>query len=146
MKIIKATIEDLDILTPLFDGYMVFYKQKSNPQEYGIFLGDRMQKGEAEIFIALNEEGEGMGFTLLYPTFSSVSQARIFTLNDLFVHPDHRKKGVASELMNAAGNFAKLLGAVRLQLETENTNVNAQALYKKEGWQKETNFFYHKKL
>jgi GNAT superfamily N-acetyltransferase len=87
-----------------------------------------------------------MGFTLLYPTFSSVSQARIFTLNDLFVHPDHRKKGVASELMNAAGNFAKLLGAVRLQLETENTNVNAQALYKKEGWQMETNFFYNKKL
>ena len=125
---------------------MVFYQQKSNPQEYRIFLGDRIQKGEAEIFIALNDEGEGMCFTLLYPTFSSVSQARIFTLNDLFVHPDHRKKGVASELMNAAGNFAKLRGAVRLQLETENTNVNAQALYKKEGWQKETNFFYNKKL
>jgi len=146
MNIIKATINHLDILTPLFDAYMVFYRQESNPEKHRTFLNERIRQKEAEIFLAVADNGEGMGFTLLYPTFSSVSQARIFTLNDLFVHNNHRRKGVASELMKAAGNYCQSLGAVRLHLETESDNHSAQKLYEREGWVRESNYFYYLNL
>lgn len=146
MKIIKVSLNDITRLAPLFDGYMVFYRQESNEEQYAKFLKERIKNKEAEIFMAIDDDGSGMGFTLLYPTFSSVSQARVFTLNDLYVDPDHRKKGVASALMTAAGDYAKMKGAVRLHLETEPSNTSAQALYEKESWVKEGNFFYYRSL
>ena len=143
MNIIKATTEHLDLLAPLFDGYMVFYRQESNLDRHKSYLEERLRLNEAEVFIAIDDHGKGMGFTLLYPTFSSVSLARIFTLNDLFVHSDHRRKGVASALLSAAVNYGRSIGAVRLHLETEESNSSAQKLYEQEGWQRESNFFYY---
>jgi ribosomal protein S18 acetylase RimI-like enzyme len=77
----------------------------------------------------------------LYPSFSSVSLARIFILNDLFVHEQARRKGVASMLMSAAVKFASTLGAVRLSLSTAITNDAAQALYHSAGWKRDDQFF-----
>ncbi len=146
MNIIKASLQHLDLLVPLFDGYMVFYRQKSDLGKHRTFLQERIENNEAHIFIATDAERSGMGFTTLYPTFSSVSQARIYVLNDLFVHPDHRRRGVASALMNAAAEYCKSSGGIRLHLETESSNHSAQALYEKEGWIKETNCFYYRQV
>lgn len=146
MNVVKATTNHLDILTPLFDGYMVFYRQESNLEKHRKYLEERMRLNEAEIFLAVADNGEGMGFTLLYPTFSSVSQGRIYTLNDLFVHQDHRRKGVATELMKAAGAYCKSVGALRMHLETEASNSSAQNLYESEGWIRESNYFYYLNL
>ena len=146
MNIIKASLEHLDLLVPLFDGYMVFYKQTSDPARFKAFLKARLEHREAHVFIALDDDGVGMGFTLLYPSFSSVSMARVYTLNDLYVHPDYRRRGIASGLMNAAADFCQREGGIRLHLETGHDNDKAQALYEKEGWIKETNYFYYRQV
>ncbi len=146
MNIIKASLQHLDLLVPLFDGYMVFYRQESDVDKHRTFLQERIENNEAHIFIATDADGAGMGFTLLYPAFSSVSQARIYVLNDLFVHPDHRRLGVAAALMDAAAAYCKSTGGIRLHLETESSNVSAQALYEKEGWIRETGYFYQLKV
>ena len=143
MKIIQVKREQADLVTSLFDGYMQFYEQVSNPEKYGLFISERLRKNEAVIFLALSEDGAGMGFTLLYPSFSSVSQGPVYVLNDLFVDPNYRKQGVASQLMDRAINFAKSKGAVRLHLETGITNENAQSLYEKEGWVKESDTYHY---
>jgi GNAT superfamily N-acetyltransferase len=75
-----------------------------------------------------------------------VSLARIFILNDLFVSPDVRKKGVAKKLMQAAANFAKSLGAARMSLSTSVSNVSAQTLYESMGWEKDDQFYYYQLL
>lgn len=107
------------------------------------FLLSRFNHGESVIFIAF-EEGEPIGFTQLYPSFSSVSLARIFVLNDLYVIEQARKKGAASMLLYAAVEFTKALGAVRLSLSTAVTNETAQALYQAAGWKRDDQFFvYH---
>ena len=85
-----------------------------------------------------------MGFTQFYPSFSSVSLARIFVLNDLFVHECARRKGVASKLLSAATEFAQALGAIRVSLSTAISNESAQALYQAAGWTRDEQFLvYH---
>jgi len=107
------------------------------------FLSARFNHGESVLFIA-HEGNKPVGFTQLYPSFSSVSLARIFVLNDLFVDERARRKGAASKLMAAAVDYASSLGAVRVSLSTATTNEAAQRLYQDAGWQRDELFFvYH---
>ena len=136
----QATLSDLDALVPLFDGYRQFYGRASDTQAVRAFLSDRFNHGESALFLAF--EGQTpIGFTQLYPSFSSVSLARTFILNDLFVQEQSRRKGIASKLLSAAVVFANTLGAVRVSLSTAIANETAQALYQSAGWTRDEQFF-----
>jgi ribosomal protein S18 acetylase RimI-like enzyme len=135
----QATIRDLEQLVPLFDGYRQFYGRASDLRGAREFLLARFNNDESTVFIAYEDE-RAIGFTQLYPSFSSISLARIFILNDLFVHEQARRKGVATALMSAAVKFATALGADRLSLSTAITNNAAQALYHSAGWKRDDEF------
>jgi ribosomal protein S18 acetylase RimI-like enzyme len=138
----QATIGDLEQLIQLFDNYRQFYGRASNLDAAREFLLARFANNESTVFIA--HEGErAIGFTQLYPSFSSISLARIFILNDLFVHEQARRKGVASALMSAAVQFATAMGADRLSLSTAITNDAAQALYHSAGWKRDEEFLVY---
>ena len=79
--------------------------------------------------------GKVVGFTQLYPSFSSVRAGRAFVLNDLYVDIAARRLGVARALLQAAADFARADGAIRLELETDPDNRSAQALYRHMGWE-----------
>jgi GNAT superfamily N-acetyltransferase len=85
------------------------------------------------VFVAV-EEGRGLGFTQLYPTFTSIGVRRAWILNDLYVDPTARRKGVGRMLMEAARHFAMETGAAWLELATANDNKVAQALYRSLGY------------
>jgi GNAT superfamily N-acetyltransferase len=72
-----------------------------------------------------------------------VSLARIFVLNDLYVSEPARKKGSAKKLINAATDYAKSLGAIRVSLSTSVSNQTAQALYESSGWKRDEQFIYY---
>jgi GNAT superfamily N-acetyltransferase len=135
----QATVEDLDVLVPLFDAYRQFYRQPSEPERARRFLLDRFEHSQSVIFIAF-EGAEAVGFMQLYPSFSSRAMARIFVLNDLFVSPEARRHGAGSALLHAATEYARRVGALRLVLSTEVTNATAQSLYEKLGWKRDTAF------
>jgi len=136
----QAVLADIEELTSLFDCYRQFYGRSSDIPAAKEFLLARFNHGESVLFIA-HERGVPVGFTQLYPSFSSVSLARVFILNDLFVHEQARRKGVASTLMSTAIEFARSLGAVRVSLSTATTNVAAQNLYQFLGWKRDEQFF-----
>ena len=139
----RAGPADLDALAVLFDAYRQFYGQPSDLAAAHAFLRARFEHGESFVFIALDGDTP-VGFTQLYPSFSSVSLARIFVLNDLFVHECARRKGVASKLLSAATEFAQALGAVRVSLSTAISNKSAQAVYQAAGWTRDQQFLiYH---
>jgi ribosomal protein S18 acetylase RimI-like enzyme len=139
----QATVDDVEQLVPLFDAYRQFYGRTSDVAAARTFLLARFSNRESTLFIA--HQGEtAIGFAQLYPSFSSVSLARIFILNDLFVQEQARRTGVASSLLSAAASFAVSLGAVRLSLSTALTNDAAQALYRSAGWNRDQQFsVYH---
>jgi len=124
----------------LFDAYRQFYRKPGDLDLARRFLLERFQHNESIIFLAVEPDGSAVGFTQLFPSFSSVSAARILILNDLFVQPEARRKRVGSLLLAAAARFGRSIGAVRLTLSTEITNESAQALYEREGWARQTEF------
>ena len=131
----RATVDDLDALVPLFDSYRQFYAQPSDPGAAYAFLSARMHRDESMVLLARVETGAVVGFTQLYPTFSSVRTARVWVLNDLYVDTAARGCGAARALLQAAAQFARDDGAIRLELETTPDNTHAQALYHATGWQ-----------
>ena len=136
----QASVADIETLLPLFDAYRVFYGKPSDQALARAFLLERFQHNQSIVILALQDSGAGVGFTQLYPSFSSVSAARTFILNDLFVVPEARRAGVAAQLLGAAADYGRAVGAIRLSLSTAVSNESAQALYVSEGWVRDTDF------
>jgi len=138
----EATLNDLEVLAKLFDSYRIFYRKPSNIAGAKEFLQQRMSRKESIIFIA--EEKEPVAFAQLYPLFSSTRMKRLWLLNDLFVHPDFRRKGIAKLLVARCHQLVKETNACGVMLETERDNIIANQLYAKVGFQLiESNFYFH---
>jgi GNAT superfamily N-acetyltransferase len=142
MEILLARAEHLEEVVVLFDRYRVFYKQPSNLEAARHFIQERLQVNDSKIFIA-RKNGCGVGFTQLYPSFSSVSMKRVWILNDLFVEKSHRKQGVAKLLIGAAENYARETGAVRIILTTQISNTAAQSLYESLEYCQDQDFYHY---
>lgn len=140
MEIRDAEQKDLEALTRLFDLYRVFYECDPDPVSARAFLEERLSHGDSHILCAFDGE-EMLGFTQLYPSFSSSEMKRIWILNDLFVDPDHRRQGVGGALLDAAREFGKTTGATYLSLETQTTNKTAQSVYESKGWERDHEFY-----
>ncbi|MEI2430995.1 MULTISPECIES: GNAT family N-acetyltransferase [Lysobacter] len=136
LAIRRARSADLDLVAPLFDRYRHFYTRRDDAAVSRAFIGERLQRGDSVLLLAALDGADGAGFVQLYPTFSSVRAARVWVLNDLFVEPHARRRGVARALLDAAAAFARADGAARLELETDHDNAQAQALYDAAGWRR----------
>jgi GNAT superfamily N-acetyltransferase len=145
MTIRRAKKKDIEDLSILFDKYRIFYKQGSDVETARSFLKKRMKRKEAVIFVA-EERDELIGFTQLFPIFSSVSMKRTWLLNDLYVNEKSRGIGAATKLLEAAKEFGVETNSKWLLLQTSADNFTAQKVYEKNGWVKETDFFYRKDI
>ena len=140
LKVITASFDHLPQLAPLFDAYRVFYGQASDLESARAYLQERFTLGESVVFIAILEVGSetrAVGFTQLYPMFSSVSLRRIWILNDLYVEADVRGQRIGERLIERAVQLAKESGANGIQLETAHTNTSGQKLYECLGFERE---------
>ena len=135
----QAVFADLEALAALFDEYRQFQGKASDLAAARAFLQARFDHGESVVFIAV-EGHVPLGFAQLYPSFSSTSLARVFVLNDLFVHERGRRKGVASGLLAAVESYAWAHGAARVTLNVAKDNPSAQALYASRGWHLDAQF------
>src|SRR5437867_6725116 len=139
----RAARNDLDDLVPLFDGYRQIYGRRSDPASSRAFLSQRIERNESVIYIGYTSPRDAVGFTQLYPSFSSVSLKRLWILNDLFVRSDVRRGGVGRALLERARQHAVETGAKGLILSTSVTNKPAQTLYESCGWQRDDEFFQY---
>ncbi|MEC0370568.1 GNAT family N-acetyltransferase [Paenibacillus chibensis] len=142
-NVYQASADDLEDLAVLFNEYRMFYKQESDLEGTRVFLSERLALKESILFIARDESGQAMGFTQLYPSFSSVSMQRMFILNDLYVKPVCRKQGAAAKLLEAAREYASALQVKGLELSTAKDNLTAQRLYEQSGYEKDTEFEHY---
>ena len=143
ITILQAGLEHLDQLTPLFDAYRRFYRKSADVAGARAFLHERLRKRDSVILLALDDASDGLGFIQLYPSFSSVRMCPLWILNDLFVAPEARGRGVGRRLMGAAREQAQNAGMVALSLATEKNNIKAKALYESLGYELDQAFDYY---
>jgi GNAT superfamily N-acetyltransferase len=142
IKIDQATIEQLKDVAFLFNQYRIFYRQPSDLDSAQKFIRERLQQQDAFILLAMENE-QPVGYTQLFPSWSSVSMERIWILNDLFVLQNKRNQGIAKALMKKAEDHAKSTQAVRMILATEVTNKIGQNLYESMGYRQFDDFYHY---
>lgn len=141
-EIINVTESQVEEVAALFDAYRVWYGSPSDMDGARNFLSQRLRNNESVIFLA-RDDGKPVGFTQLYPMFSSVSMGDVWVLNDLFVTESARRTGVGTQLLESAAEFGRQTGAIRLVLQTSIKNHAAQSAYARHGWVKDDEFYYY---
>jgi ribosomal protein S18 acetylase RimI-like enzyme len=142
MIIRKAISSDLGLLTGLFNQYRMFYNQPSDIPAARKFLSERMERNDSTIFVAFRD-GKMIGFTQLYPVFSSVGMKRAWLLNDLYVSEEARGSGAADELLKAARQMGADTSSRYLMLQTGKDNLRAQKVYERNGWGKDEDYLVY---
>jgi ribosomal protein S18 acetylase RimI-like enzyme len=140
-----ATLDDLDVIAPLFDAYRQFYEQAPDLALAQSFIRDRLKNNESVVLVASDETQKVVGFCQLYPTFCSVEAQPTYSLYDLFVSPAARGSGVGKALLRAAEKLATEHGKARMNLTTARTNKPAQAAYESLGWVRDEVFYAYSK-
>ena len=139
-----ANKNDVLEVAKLFDLYRQFYEQVSDIHLAHTYIQARIERNESVIIVA-EMENRAIGFCQMYPTFCSIEAAPIYSLYDLFVHPDFRRTGAGKTLLLAAEQSAKQAGCVRMDLTTARTNIQAQKLYEALGWVRDEVYFAYSK-
>jgi ribosomal protein S18 acetylase RimI-like enzyme len=139
MKIKRITLSDIKNIAGLFHEYRktsVSIEPGSAVNDSEKWLTDRIRSNEAVLFGAFKED-KIVGFATLYQGFSSISLKKYWILNDLYVLPELRRKGIAGLLMSETHKFAVSTGAKGIELETARFNRAAQTLYENLGYKEE---------
>jgi ribosomal protein S18 acetylase RimI-like enzyme len=140
IQVKRINLSECHYAIDLFDQYRMFYNQPSDKKVAREFIQERLEKNESILFVAFEKQEDKVfpvGFTQLYPTYSSVRATKNWILNDLYVDAKFRKKGVGEKLIHAAMAFAKTNEAKFVQLETAKDNYSAQKLYETLGFKKQ---------
>ncbi|MBS1597154.1 MAG: GNAT family N-acetyltransferase [Bacteroidetes bacterium] len=143
IEIRQATINDLLQLANLFNLYRIFYRKESDIEGAKKFLSERIQYEESMIYVA-EENKKLIGFTQLYPQFSSTRIKRYWLLNDLYVSEEYRGRGISKLLIERAKQLSRDTKGAGLALETEKTNIVGNRLYPSVGFSisDKTNFYW----
>ncbi|UNJ81265.1 GNAT family N-acetyltransferase (plasmid) [Bacillus sp. CMF21] len=142
METYQATIEDLEGVSNLFNFYRVFYQQTSDIEGAKTYIKKRLESKDSVIFVVKDKQ-KYVGFTQLYPAFSSISMKRAWILNDLYVDAEARKQGIGELLLYKAKEYAIETGAKSISLSTAPDNYSAQRLYEKNGYIRDSQFYQY---
>jgi len=140
VRVVRATRKHLDILTEVFIAYLTFYRRLIDRGRVREFLAERIARKESVVFLAIESTPEGpraVGFAQLYPTFSSLQQARAWVLNDLFTIPSRRRSGVAHLLLSAARTMAVGTSACYIEMVSGRGNHTAARVYESVGYRRD---------
>jgi GNAT superfamily N-acetyltransferase len=139
MTIETVSEADLPDLLPLMRGYCDFYG--SSPTDESLLQMSRALIADPDCegvqVVARGDAGEPVGFATIFWTWSTNSAARVGTMNDLFVAPEARGKGVAEALIRECVERCHRRGAIRLEWQTALDNKRAQAVYERVGGKRE---------
>ncbi len=158
LSIQLASNRDIAEVVRLYIAYRVFYGEAPDEARALTFIRDRIalasaqppgQFSVAQYFLAWTNYGEGrkaVGFMHLMPSTNTLAMRPIWFLEDIYVEPSVRRKGVATAFLEHAEEFARRTGAERLTLATAHDNAAAQGVYRKLGYVREEHFWYFHRL
>jgi ribosomal protein S18 acetylase RimI-like enzyme len=92
----------------------------------------------------IESEGKSIGYVVLSFGYSFEFHGRDAFVDELFIEADYRGRGIGRQAIQFIEEQCKSSGVNALHLEVERTNLAAQALYKKTGFQDHDRFLMTK--
>ena len=146
MEILQAYSRHLSLLVSVFDEYRQFYGQSTDAGGARLFLADRLERRDSVIYFASDGSGSqqrALGFTQLYPSFSSVWMKRVWILNDLYVQAGSRRQGIGKALLQRGRQLALETRAHGVALPVGRNNLTAKRLYENAGYTLDEEFDHY---
>lgn len=135
-RIEPATIEDLpqlvELLVALFseDGD---FKPDRTKQEHGLRL-ILEQPNRGRIYV-LRTDHKVIGMVNLLFTISTAEGGHVLLMEDVIIHPQHRRQGYGSRLLKCAIEFAREKRFKRITLLTDRISADSQTFFQQHGFQ-----------
>lgn len=127
------TRAEVEQLAELFDRYRVHYGETADASRTASWLQGNTSSGRLEAFVA-EDNGAFVGFAITVTVPASLRLGHFWQIRDLFVLPNHRRRGVGRMLLDFIRAAATRAGALRLVLQTEADNTSALRLYAESGY------------
>jgi GNAT superfamily N-acetyltransferase len=146
IEIRPARADEIEEMLPLIRAYCEFYETEPNDEGIrGMFETLITEPSQGTVFIARDGD-KAVGFATLDWKWSSLKGARIGYLEDLFVHPEARGRGIADALIEACAGRCRELGMPALEWLTAPDNHRAQKVYDRTGAESDTYVEYDLEL
>jgi GNAT superfamily N-acetyltransferase len=124
---------ELEALAGIFDAYRSHYGEETEPGRSASWLAHQLQTARLNSFVA--DDGSAIiGFATSIEVPATLRLGHWWQIRDVFVLPEHRRRGIAVALLDAIRAAADASGALRLGLQTEDGNDAALALYRRAGY------------
>ena len=86
-----------------------------------------------EILVAMRSAGDPIGYALFFPYFASFRGQRGIHLEDIYISPEYRGRGIGERLLRAVAAMAAERGCERIDFQVLEWNEPAIAFYQKLG-------------
>lgn len=130
----SATPADVPTIRALIEGLAEYEKLRHECHATDALLQESLfgARPYAEVVLA-EREGVVAGFALFFHNFSTFLAKPGIYLEDLFVRPEHRGRGIGKALLVHLAQLAVSRGCGRLEWSVLDWNVDAIAFYEKLG-------------
>lgn len=122
---------DRDTWSELWDGYLEFYKQSISAEQTDLTWKRFFDESVRLHGFVAEVDGEVVGFAHCWFNHTTWLDKADLYLEDLFVAPSARRRGIGEFLIQGCAKFAKDSGSARLYWQTQRSNESAQKLYYK---------------
>jgi GNAT superfamily N-acetyltransferase len=146
VEVRPARTDEIEEMLPLIRAYCEFYETEPNDEGLrSMFETLISEPSQGAVFIA-RADGKAVGFATLDWKWSSLKAARIGYLEDLFVDPETRGRGIADALIEVCAERCRELGMPALEWLTAPDNHRAQKVYNRTGAESGTYLEYDLEL
>jgi ribosomal protein S18 acetylase RimI-like enzyme len=129
-----AVHEDLEALVGLVGELATFENSSEQVKIDVTLLGDALFGAEPSAFARVAiVDAEIVGMAIYYRTFSTWTGRTGIHLDDLYVKPDHRGRGVGRALLATLARLAVEQGSTRIEWKVLDWNERALAFYRSLG-------------
>jgi len=144
LEIRKGTTNDVSAIVPLWVGFMDFHAEldpmftrlPEGVDNWTRYITEKLTDEDFAVFVA-GEDGTLIGYTVVflkeYPPIWTVKGCGF--IDEMFVDPEHRGRGVGRKLYQSAEDWLRNKGAPHLELKVDLDNEPSRDFWARMGFE-----------